>query len=291
MKSRVLGIVLIVSSVCGCNLNKIVALAEAGAEPASSGGGSAATAGGEITFTKKDRPVGGVYEQSSTTDMKFTITRPKKLEHVELTKDGVKFELLAADGSRATKVKATYKTKTSTVTEDGKDKTKTNPVQGNSYIAEFVNGKIVVTDENKKKVGAEEDKTVASDVKGFLGKPDPLLSGIPGVPVKIGADANSIAEALRDILAEGDKSIELTGVSAKLKSIGQSGANKSGVFDVKLKATITEGQLKMVMDLTGTTTIRADNGHFVNVALAGPLTLGGEVDGAGSVKINVDYTE
>lgn len=246
----------------------------------------------ELTFTVKNRAVGSTWDESATTQTQISLTKPKKLENTEISKDSAKFEVLAADGAKLLKVKVTYKEKVQTVSADGKDKTKTHPAQGNSYLAEFKDGKVVVTDENKKKVSAEEQKAVSSDVRGFLGKPDPILAGIPGVPVKVGGAANSIAEALRERLGNGESQVELTGVSATLKSITSVADHKTGTFDVKMKATVKEGAFKIMMDISGTVVIRADTGHLTQMSLAAPITLtGGGADGTGSMSINASSVD
>ncbi|MBF5067736.1 hypothetical protein G6O45_31530, partial [Salmonella enterica subsp. enterica serovar Istanbul] len=70
--------------------------------------------------------------------------------------------------------------------------------------------------------------------------------------MKVGDKADSLSEALRDLLS-GDDKIEFAETSVKLKEIGTAGTEKVGTFDVKTTVTISGGP-KIVLDVAGTMT-------------------------------------
>jgi hypothetical protein len=264
------------------------------AGPAATGvdAGAVAAAAG-VTFTKKNRVVGSTWDETETTDSTFNMTKPKVLSVSESSKRTCHFEVLAAEsGSKITKVKVSFKENTKVETQDGKQKTTTNPTQNNAYIAEFKDGKIVATDENRKKIGSREERAVKGAVEDWLGKADPVMKAVPGIPVKIGDDQSAIGEIVRDLIAEGDDKVDMTGVSAKLTSTGTTGTAPTATFTVTANAsTKTEGRT-LTLNLTGAVVLRTDTGHLVSVNFAGPATVsGGGLEMAGPIKHSVVITE
>ena len=245
-----------------------------------------------ITFQKKARVVGSTWDETETTDSTFNVTKPKVMSITESAKRTSHYEVLAAEGSRIVKVKVSFKENTKVETQDGKGKTTTNPSQGNTYIAEFKDGKIVATDENRKKVGSVEEHAVKAAVEDWLGKPDPVAKAIPGIPVKIGDDQSAIGEIVRDLVAEGDDKVDLTGVSARLVAVGTTGTAQTANFAVTAKASTKSQGRSLTLDLTGAVVLRTDNGHLVNVNFSGPATVsGGGLEMSGPIKHAVAITE
>ena len=276
---------LLCATLAGCSLLKKRSQDDGDAGNITSLGAVATAELSQITFAKKDPVVGSTYNETQTVEMKMDITAPKKESAAFTEKQNEKVDILATDGKTINKVKVTYSEKTE---NDGK-KTVTSPVSGKTYIAEFKDKKIHVTDADHKKVSAKEEKTVIGDFDDVLGKPDPLLTGMPGTSLKVGDKADALAEALRDLLS-GEKSIELTDITVKLKEIAQGAGGKVGIFDVKVKASVPENP-KLTLDLSGTLSARADDSRLLAILLSGPLTLaGGGVKAEGTAAITMNRT-
>lgn len=226
-----------------------------------------------ITFKKKDPVVGSSFTETSTMEMKLDMAAPKKSTSTMKEQITSKVDILGADGKTIIKAKVAYTEHAKAETENGKTKAEASPVAGKTYIVELKDKKLLVTDENHKKVSAKEEKVVRGDIDDVVGKVDPLLTEMPGVPMKVGDKADSLSEALRDLLS-GDDKIEFAETSVKLKEIGTAGTEKVGTFDVKTKVTISGGP-KIVLDVAGTMTIRESDARLVSINLTGPVTLTG----------------
>lgn len=259
-----------------------LALAEAGAPEGGAGGKEASL--DTIKFKKKDWNVNSSFTNNSNVDVTLEMTKPKASSFTSKDAKTAKVDILAADGKTILKTKVTFSAYSKVETNDGKTKDSTPPVTGKSYVAEFKDKKIVILDESRKKVSAKEEKAVKSEVNDILGKPDPLITALPGGPMKVGDTADSLSEALRELLAEGENDkVELTEPHVTLSKIEMQGSDKVGVFDMKAKINFKQG-FSMVMDLTGTMTVRESDGKVTNMTLKGPLTMtGGGITAAGNV--------
>ena len=67
----------------------------------------------------------------------------------------------------------TYSAHSKSETNDGKTKSDASPVVGKSYLVELKDKKLVVTDENHKKVTSKEEKIVRGDVDDVVGQGGP----------------------------------------------------------------------------------------------------------------------
>ena len=260
-----------------------LALAEAGA-PEGGAGGSAGSSLDTIKFKKKDWNVNSSFTNNSTVDVTLDMTKPKSSSFTSKDAKTSKVDILAADGKTILKTKVSFSAYSKVETNDGKTKESTPPVVGKSYIAEFKDKKIVIVDESRKKVSAKEEKAVKGEVNDILGKPDPLITALPGAPMKVGDTADSLSEALRELIAEGEnEKVEMTEPHVTLSKIEMQGSDKVGVFDMKAKITFKQG-FNMVMDLSGTMTVRESDGKVTNMNLKGPLTMtGGGIVASGNV--------
>jgi hypothetical protein len=224
-----------------------------------------------IIFKKKDPVVGTSFNESSTMDLNIAITSPKKSTSTLKESTASKVDILGADGKTITKAKVTYTDHSKSETDDGRAKNEVSPVTGKSYLAEFKDKKLLITDENHKKVSAKEEKVVRGDLDDVVGKPDPLLTEMPGVPMKVGDKADSLSEALRDLLS-GDDKADFSDTSVRLKEISFQGPDKVGTFDVKTKVTLGT-TAKIILDISGTMTVREADARLTSIKLQGPLTM------------------
>ena len=243
-----------------------------------------------ITFKKKNPAVGSSFVDTTSSELKLTVTAPKTSNSSLSEHMASKVDVLGTDNGRTIlKVKVTYTEHAKSETNDTKTKTEASPVVGKAYLVEFKDKKLLVTDENHKKVSSKEEKVVRGDVDDVVGKPDPLLSELPDAPMKVGDQADSLSEALRDLLS-GDDKIDFSGTSVKLREIATAGTEKVGTFDVKTTATVA-GPAKVVFDLTGTMTVRESDAKLTAITLTGPVTLtAGSVKAAGTISASQTRT-
>lgn len=241
----------------------------------------------QITFKKKDPQVGSTLTVSDDNSMSFELTKPKKTSGGSSDKAERKIEILGAEGRTINRVKLTYTEKAETSIDEGKETTKRPAVRGKSYVVEAgTNGKLVVNDESRSKLKAEETDVITKDMAGTVGKPDKMLSALPDVPLKVGDSANGLAEWIKDGLVEMGGQVEIKSTTVKLKEVKTDSKGRYGVFDVKSNLVMKQGAIEFKMDLSGTLEVRVD-GRPQALTLAGPLDVrGGGAEGTGKLSVS-----
>ncbi|NUP07383.1 MAG: protein kinase [Polyangiaceae bacterium] len=248
----------------------------------------------EIQFIKKDPAVGSKYTMREKTLFKIAITQPQTADSSESEQKQVTTTILAADGKTVLKIKLQYGDVIKTSTSNGQSQNLKSPVSGKTYIAEYKDGDIVVTDENYRPVAPEEEAEVEKAASG-LGKPNPELLALPDVPLKRGDRADTLAEALRgEVAANPDDKTQFSDIHVTLKDIQIKDGVKVGIFDLSFSMTSTppseEVTVTVTATVTGTMTIRANDGRTTQVSISGPMTLsGGPVAGKGSMSFETNY--
>jgi hypothetical protein len=270
--------------------------APASGAPSNSGSATPTTASApapsnEITFTKQKQAVGTGWDETSTEEEELSTTKPQNAVDTEVHKKALRRDILAVAGNRISKIRLTYGDRSGVETYNGKERPSKGAVSGKTYIAEYKGNKVVVADDkgNSRDVTVSEEREVKTDVRAWLGKPDPVLTDIPGTVMKLGDAADSMADVLRDFFSWDIYAVELSEASVKLQRVSDEGAYRAGVFDVKVKVTAKGSVLESVYDLAGTMTVRADTTRLTSVRLAGPVTLTGVIAATGTAKLNVDY--
>jgi hypothetical protein len=244
-----------------------------------------------IVFKKADPAVGATYSETSVTNTQIEITAPSASSVVQKRTTSSNVTLLAVDGKTILKVKVAYRAHSTAETSGGKNTTKTDPVQGKTYVAEYKGKKVLVTSEDQKPVSSQERNTVRADFEAILGKPDPLLTGVPDKTLRVGDSVDSLAEVLRGMLTgDGDVRAELSNMSVVLDQIGPIDGQPAGIFLVKAKAKIP-GKQQIDIYLSGSMIIRQSDSRLLAVRLNGPLTLSTEaVKGHGGVSVALKRT-
>jgi hypothetical protein len=213
------------------------------------------------------------------------ITRPPQGNQKVVESSSMTETCLAADGKAVLKEKVVYGVVDSATTEKGTTKTTKSPVSGKTYIVEFKNNALVVTDENYKPVPAAEAAIVKQEEKN-LGKPLVQLTSLPDGPIKKGATVDAVAEILRAETV--DAKTDVSDLVVTLASVEKDkDGHKVAVFAVSLKIASREPQWTSTVTLKGTLSIR-DDSRPVGYVLDGPLTMkGAQVDGAGTWSLNI----
>jgi len=234
----------------------------------------------EVTFKKKAPAVGDKRVSTSNLTMKLTMTlegigpSPKsisvgKVEAVEKNE-----EVLAVDKDIITKLKVTYNSKSDVDNKDGKEKTKSYPVVGKTYVLESKDGKLAVLTEKGTPAPAAEASIVQKDYKQF-GKKDDFQSAVPERSLKVGEKVDELTTALKEKMFAGEdekRKPEVQDAEIRLASVREVEGKKVGVFDVTLKVKMTEEPLGMLMDLKGQIEVGVDDAWARDMKLEGPIT-------------------
>lgn len=241
----------------------------------------------EIVFTKKVPGVGTVVEDKQSMEMKMELTlemkgaKPITIE-IDRSETQVKKEkVLESDGKATTKLEVTYVSKEEVEREKGKEKRKSSPVEGKTYVVELRDGKPYVTTDKGKLAPSAEANVVAKGHKG-LGKPEPTIEGMPDKPIKVGDKVDSLAKAIKERLSEDTDEGEIADVSVTLKEIKSGEHGKEGVFEVGMTLALKKkGEpLDLQMKLEGTMSLRKDDTWPTELTLSGPITMSSD-DGKG----------
>ncbi len=282
----------------------------AGSGSAATSSAAAAPAADTLTVTVAPLVVGGKSEEKAMDDLKFKINvdlAPKPAVEVnqeEINNSVTKTEILATDGKLITKARVSYVSEKKTKTKDGKDQPQTaNPRVGKTYVLELKDGKLVITDEKGKKVAKKEDAAVRKDSSRF-GQPDPMTTGMPTAPIKVGDAVPGLASALEqyfkdhDSAKDGKNAAAVSGAEVKLASVENAGPDAVGVFSVSLTVGSPKDSKEFItvqMPLQGTVRIRARDGRVMAIKLGGPMTMAStdpkvKLSGAGDFKLAAEMS-
>lgn len=250
-----------------------------------------------VSFAKKSPAVGQKTEETDDMDMTLSMNvdaqgtgKPQKTD--TSSDDSVKYtqEVLAASGDSIGKVRASFDKVDEKSKQNGKETKKASVIAGKTYVVEAKNGKIEVSDDKGKAAPAAEAKEVQKHFQS-LGKPDPVLAGLPAMPLKPGDKVDSLAKAITDEMKEESDGMKVSDVAVIYKE--KSGDD--GLFDVTMKMAKEDGAMTMAMDLKGQLRVSTKTGLASQMDLKGPITVGTKVDpkskakydGSGSVTMKL----
>lgn len=252
----------------------------------------------KATFTKKAPAASQKHEEKSSMKMDLTLDveegGKKKTSTIKQTESETRTEeILAVKGDAITKVKVTYADISGAMGDGKDDHKKTDARSGKTYIVEYLDGKLAITDADGKKVVPAEATPVEKDF-AMLGKEDPVAAAIPNRALKPGEDVPEVAKAIESLLkSTGGKDMDVSGATAKFRE--QKG--DEGIFDVTVTLGKTDGPMKMSIPLKGEMRVRTATSDTSGVKLAGPIvvtTADGEkktkMDGKGTMDIESTRT-
>lgn len=238
------------------------------------------------TFSYKMPTVGSKRDDTSAMSMSLTVDptgtgKAQKSEMAMAESVHKTEEVMAVNGDAVTKVKVKYESYDTKATEAGKEKKKSSPLAGKTYLVEAKDGKIEVRDEKGKFVPAVEGNDVEKQYH-TLGKPDPMGAAMPKTPLKPGDRADSIAKAIQEQMKAGSDGMNVSDITVTLREI----KGDVGVFDVALKLSKEEGPMSMSMDMKGETDIVAATGEPMLLDIKGPITIGAKPDAKSKMKMD-----
>jgi hypothetical protein len=263
-----------------------------------------------LTITFAVLAAGTTREDRSTEATAFKITMdggargPVEVDQSETKSKVTRTEILATDGKAVTRARVTYVSEKKTVLKNGEEQTQpANPTTGKTYSLELKGGKLLITDEQGKRVPKGEDAAVRRSNPRF-GQPDPVAAALPDKPLGVGDKVDALASAFegfvkdRDDGKDGKNPMAVSGVEVKLASVEQPGPDAVGVFSIALTMGSPKDNkevLGMQAPLEGTMRVRARDGRVLSVALAGPITIAStnpkfKMSGSGDVKLGTETT-
>ena len=200
-------------------------------------------------------------------------------------------EVLAVQGEAVTKVKVTFVEKTANIKEEGKERKRSSPVAGKTYVVEAKDGKITVLLDGDRPAPAMQAKVV-KDAYETLGKVDPLYAGVPRRPLKPGDKVEELAKAMKEFMLIRAKDMEVSNVNV----VFQGSKDGEGVFDIEVTLAAVEKPMRFDMKLKGQARMSLTTGQPSATILKGPLSVGStegdaskmKISGAGNVEMKME---
>ncbi len=221
-------------------------------------------------FVKKPLTAGVKRTEEMKADSTLSLTVMGTIQQIQSIETSKKEEeILEATNNAITKLKVTF-TEDSKSTAMGGNPAKVKPsaINGKTYVVVSKDGKLTVLNDKDKPASKAEAALVEKHYK-MLGKPDPMLVGMPDRALKEGDDVPELAEALAKALKEHDEKSSVEGAKVSFKSKD----GETGIFAISLTIKNGEGPFKVTVPLTGTMVFRTADAWHTKMDLTGPLTL------------------
>lgn len=244
-------------------------------------------AGDTITFEKSPHVVGQRTRMRERQTRTMVYSKP--VGRLVTTRDSTDrtVTVLAAHDTTLLKVRVRYDEAVQTEDAAGTVSHKRSPLDGNTYIAEWVRDRLVVTNEQYEPVSPEEEEKLTA-VSRSIGQPSVELAALPDLPLQVGDRADSLAELFRGSLARG-KALDLDEVDARLTSIQRLDGEDLGRFSLVLSGSARDSDLSVRMDVTGSLGVRR-SGRFRDVALLGLIRIEGpDVAALGTLLLDTQH--
>ena len=239
-----------------------------------------------MSVTKRPMPVGTKLEATVTlaSSSLFGVETPngtKTVEDVRSVIEHRRVEILEVDREgEAHKIGVHYEEKKEARINNGRERRKTSPVAGKSYLVEWVDQRPSVTDPN----GAAVPRNEAMVVEGAfrdLGNPSAFTQAIPGGPLAVGTPIPALAEALKEEMRRGFEGRVFFGkVSVTPQGIRDANGTSGLAFAVALQVGLVQEDGKVRMDLHGVLVVKGDSAWPLLLDVSGPVAVDGTVDGA-----------
>lgn len=197
-------------------------------------------------------------------DVKGKKVAVKSVDHKEETT-----EVLAVEGTGASKVKASYAKMSAVQTMDGKDKNKPQILDGKSYIVWVEGGAIKATTADGAAVSADELKELA-DKNDDLGKPDVIEELLAGRTWKIGETYVFTADDLAKLKARSasqDKPVA-TEMSLTLEAFDAT----EGRFALTTTLVQTKGADQLTFAMKGLARVELPSNRGLEMSMSGVIS-------------------
>jgi hypothetical protein len=241
-----------------------------------------------VVFGKRAPAVGEKVHETKQIDMTLGMTvkvNGKVVQTMSMQQQEVEdstAEVLATNGSAASKIKVTYGTMQESGSQGGAPPmTQVKPIAGKTYIVERTDAGLAVTTDSGATPPPAEVELVQKEQKD-LGKTDPLTDAIPAGPMAIGQQLALPPETVKAMFDDPNMTVEA--VSFTLTGVRDGQA----VFAVIIKITGAPNPgMTMTLDLTGEMTIQPADSLPTSMHLTGPVTMSGHQEQPGQ-KIEMD---
>ncbi len=247
------------------------------------------SSGGEsIEFEKAPLVVGSRTHIRQSVTRRIRFQRPAVEETTTTDTTERTVTILAADSHTPLRIGIEFGSVSTVETRLGVTTRREASIADKRYVAEFVRGRVVVTDARREPVSEVESSAVLRYARS-LGAPSPEISALPDHPLRVGDTAETIAELVRSGLAEGK--LKAQSVDVVLASIRRERAAAIARFDLRVEGEARDHELVASASIRGSLDIASNGGRFRHVHLEGPLELSSPALAAtGTLVFDTEYT-
>ena len=239
-------------------------------------------AGKTIAIRKRPLLLGSKVESTNTTAINElfgveTGNGTATVENVTFSVDHRVVQLLLVDQGKARRLGVSFAQKEDTRIMNGRERRRTSPVAGKSYIVELAEGGPQVTGPDGGAVSQKETDVVAA---GFR-HTSALLEAVPEGAVPLGAPLPALGEALKEDARQGLEGVRVFfgKVSATPVGTRDVGGTSALVFAVVLQVGFENEDSRLRMNLKGELLFRSDNAWPLGMEVSGPVAADGTVNG------------
>jgi len=253
----------------------------------------AATSTGGVAFTRQPPKVGDRFVEQMTIETQLQLSTrkgdgpPQKSDLATREAETREEQILALSGDAVTKVQVTYTERTEVMKEGGRESKTPSPLAGRTYVLQARDGKTSVLTPAGRPAPTAQARQVESSCP-HLGRPEPILAGMPGRPLVPGEKVPELEGALRAELAGRAKDMPVSAAAVTFAGV----EGDDGLFDVTLELSKEERPMKYTIALRGRLRVSRTASQLRGFALEGPMTIGtaaGEqrtkVEGQGTLKL------
>ena len=222
--------------------------------------------------------VGAKWSEEQAQTMDLTVTAQGKT--VALKRESVEkkqVEVLAVSAEAVTKAKITYEVTDKQIV-GGKEKAMPVAHSGKTYILDATGGKLAITADGGAAPTKEELEVITKAEKRF-GKADRMSVLLKDREFKKGETVDFPADQIADLMGDDEMVVEV------LKLTYSANAGDNPVFDMVMKAKVTQPDSVIEMDLTGKATVDLKSGEALDMTLEGPIKMTGKASATGTMKM------
>jgi hypothetical protein len=216
-------------------------------------------------------------EQAQAMDLTVTAQGGKTVQLRRESVEKKQIEVLAVSAEAVTKAKITYEV-TDKQQVGGKEQAMPVPHSGKTYVLDATGGKLAITADGGAAPGKEELELITKAEKRF-GKADRMSVLLKDREFKKGETVDFPADQIADLMGDDEMVVEV------LKLTYSANAGDHPVFDMVMKAKVTQPDSVIEMDLTGKATIDKASGEALEMTLEGPMKLTGKNTATGTMKM------
>jgi hypothetical protein len=204
-------------------------------------------------------------------EQSFDVTQAEKKAYIET--------ILGVEGNSVTKRRLAFTEATERSTQPMQAATtKILPINGKTYILEFIGDSLAITHDDGGEVSKEEyDKLAGSFRKSSDGQFSNVLNGRT---MSVGEEIELTDEMLKEFASEMSRgSMKPKSAKLKLVSLGESQGMKTALFDIEVTLAGSQGMIELEGLMKGTAEVGVDNLWPLAVIMTGTVTGAGSHSG------------